>query len=346
MAKPQPLVATDKLTFLLSLVPYLIDRGVVTVTEVANDFDVAPAYVRSIVPFLGTAGLPGDTSTYQHSDLFDIDWDALEQHDEVVLRNYVGIEDVPRFSTSEIAALLAGLQYLSGLPEFRDSGDIDLLMQKLRGGADGPLLSTVSIAPHEFAGSAGEQRITLARQAVAEGRQLDFYYRNADGEQAQRTVDAQEVVSTDDVWYLRGWDHLREAPRMFRLDRMTAVQLGETIDPTHRREAYDPEFLEQDASQQVVTLDVSAAGFSLIQDFQPVIFDPEAPVTAQNAKRPVLLPPPAIGERALARIRVSSFAGITRLASTHSAELSIVDPPEARTAVSSWAKAALDLYGS
>src|SRR5690606_8932644 len=68
--------------------------------------------------FLGTAGVPGETHTYQPEDLFDIDWDAFEQDDIVSLTQTVAIEETPRFSASEYAALIAGLHALQDvLPE-------------------------------------------------------------------------------------------------------------------------------------------------------------------------------------------------------------------------------------
>ena len=50
---------------------------------------------------IAVSGVPGDTDSYQHGDLFDIDWDAFEEHDEIVLTNLVAIDDSPRFSARE-----------------------------------------------------------------------------------------------------------------------------------------------------------------------------------------------------------------------------------------------------
>jgi predicted DNA-binding transcriptional regulator YafY len=116
-AKAQPLQAQDKLTFLLSLVPYLMDHDRVSVAEAAAHFGMAKEQIREAVRLIGVSGIPGETAQYQHEDLFDISWDDLEDNDQIVLTHRVAIDDSPRFSAREAAALIAGLQYLSSLPE-------------------------------------------------------------------------------------------------------------------------------------------------------------------------------------------------------------------------------------
>jgi proteasome accessory factor C len=114
------LKAQDKLAFLLSLVPYLVDHERVSVAEVSAHFGVPAERIRDAVRLIGVSGIPGETTQYQHGDLFDINWDDFEFNDQIVLTNRVAIDDSPRFSAREAAALIAGLQYLSALPEHAD----------------------------------------------------------------------------------------------------------------------------------------------------------------------------------------------------------------------------------
>ena len=80
MAKPQPLKAQDKLAFLLSLVPYLLDHGRVSVAEAAEHFAVDEESIRQAVRLIAVSGVPGDTHSYQHGDLFDISWDETAKY--------------------------------------------------------------------------------------------------------------------------------------------------------------------------------------------------------------------------------------------------------------------------
>jgi proteasome accessory factor C len=171
MAERTPaLHAQDKLAFLLSLVPYLMDRGSVSVAEAAAHFGVSVAQIRSAVELIAVSGIPGETTQYQHGDLFDIAWDDFEQNDVIVLTNLVAIDDSPRFSAREAAALIAGLQYLSSLPENADRQAIATLQSKLARGASG--------APSQVAVENTEtnELLSLVRRAVEEGVQIEFDY--------------------------------------------------------------------------------------------------------------------------------------------------------------------------
>jgi len=174
--KPEALQAQDKLTFLLSLVPFLVDRGSASVAEVAEHFDVDPEQIRDAVRLIAVSGIPGETSTYQSEDLFDIAWDDFEENDRIVLTNLVALDDSPRFSSREAAALIAGLQYLSSLPENADRAAVASLVTKLSNGA--------SAEPSRVAVENTETDATLAliRESVERGTQLELEYLNSRGE--------------------------------------------------------------------------------------------------------------------------------------------------------------------
>ena len=68
-------------------------------------------------------------------------------------------------------------------------------------------------------------------EAVRERRMVSFDYRSAStGVTARRRVDPWGVVSTAGRWYLVGWDHDRDAERVFRLSRV-AGQVRVTATP-------------------------------------------------------------------------------------------------------------------
>jgi proteasome accessory factor C len=161
MAERQaPMQAQDKLAFLLSLVPFLIEHERISVHDAAAHFGVKPEQVREAVELIAVSGIPGETGQYQHGDLFDLAWDDFEENDQIVLTNLVAIDDAPRFSGREAAALIAGLQYLSALPENADRPAIASLMAKLARGTSG--------LPSQFAveGSESDSTLALIRDSV------------------------------------------------------------------------------------------------------------------------------------------------------------------------------------
>lgn len=320
--RAQPLQARDKLAFLLALVPWLMDQHRVSVRDAAAHFGMTPEAIREAVRLIAVSGVPGDTSSYQHGDLFDIAWDAFEDDDEIVITNLVAIDDAPRFSAREAAALIAGLQYLSSLPEVADRTAVDSLMAKLSRGASG-VPSQVAVE-----NSGTDATLALIRESVERGVQLELDYRNAQGVAERRRVDPLRVESVDADWYLRGWCHLRQAVRTFRLDRiLDPVVTEEPI--THRvGEVALPDVLFQGAPDDIrVTLELASSALPLIADYVP-----EG------------TPSTAAGDRIRVAFPVSHLAALKRLVAGMPGVAHVVEPVDARAAVRDWAQAGLAQY--
>ncbi len=321
--RAQPLQARDKLAFLLSLVPWLMDHDGATVTETAEHFGMTPEQIREAVRLIAVSGVPGETDSYQHEDLFDIDWDAFEEHDEIQLTNLVAIDDAPRFSAREAAALIAGLQYLASLPENAGSATLAGLTGKLSAGA--------SAAPAQVgveADPAIASTLALIRQAVERGVQLDLVYLNASGEKERRNVDPLRVESFDDDWYLRGWCHLREAVRTFRLDRISETQVTDLPIEHRASEVLLPDRLFEPSPQDLeVTIDIAPSAMPLIADFIP-----DGATSTE------------VDGRIRTTLRVSHYHGLKRLVTRMSGVMTVVGPESAREAVAAWARAGVERY--
>jgi proteasome accessory factor C len=322
VAEPRgALHAADKLAFLLSLVPWLMDHERVSVAEAAAHFGVSVAEIRRAVELIAVSGVPGETTQYQHGDLFDIAWDDFEQNDVIVLTNLVAIDDSPRFSAREAAALIAGLQYLSSLPENADRAAIATLMSKLSRGA--------SSEPSQVAVDQSETNevLGLVGRAVEAGVQLEFDYRGTRGVAERRRVDPLRVESVDADWYLRAWDHLREAPRTFRLDRIAAPALTSTPIAHRADDVALPETLfEGSPDDLVVVIDLDSAAAPLLADYGPD--EPE----------------PLEHDRVRLRLRVNRLGTLCRLVAGLPGRPEVVAPESARSAVADWARRAIERY--
>ncbi|MFZ4895208.1 helix-turn-helix transcriptional regulator [Plantibacter sp. Mn2098] len=322
MAKRSAPKAQDKLIFLLSLVPYLIDRERVTVDEAARHFSLPPQQIRDAVSLLTVSGVPGETHQYLSGDLFDIDWGSFEEDDEIVLTHRVALDDAPRFSAREASALIAGLQSLSRLPEYEDSDVIGGVMAKLARGA--------SSTPGQVAvtQSHSDRSVGIIRSAIGTGHSVVFDYVNARGEHESRLVDPLRLESQDQDWYLFGWCHLREATRRFRLDRMTDLQVSELAVAPHDSSLVVPEALfEPSDSDLSVTVRLHSSVVPLIDDYVAAITrTDDATVTAT--------------------LRVAHYHGLKRLVTSHPGLIEVLGPDEARRFVAAWAASALNRYSS
>jgi proteasome accessory factor C len=178
-------------------------------------------------------------------------------------------------------------------------------------------------------GAESDAALGAIRQAVADGVQVEFDYLNARGEHERRRVDPLRVESVDSDWYLRGWCHLREAPRTFRLDRMSELSPTTVPTATHPQDVPLPDSLFQGSPQDIsVTVQITNSAVPLLADYIPA----DAPLTA-------------IGDRQQTTIRVSHLHGLKRRVSEHPGVITVIEPTDAREIVAEWAAAGLAQYG-
>ena len=128
-----------------------------------------------------------------------------------------------RLTRSETIALVAALREL-GINED------DPLMQTLTNSYAAPAFSVDDIARSlETPSSTGVgEALRLCSKAISEGCCLRFWYLPVASDRGMfRHVVPQRVRRTDDSWYLDAYDTMREAERVFRLDRMSDISLSD-----------------------------------------------------------------------------------------------------------------------
>jgi len=323
-AAARPAEGIDTLAFYLAFVPYLDLQGPVSVTEAAAHFGYAPAFIRDSVASIMTMGVPGDAGLYLPNDLFDFDLDALERRDELVLIQRIAIDDVPRMSAREAAALLAGLALLADDPALHDSADLASLRRKLASGA--------ADAPEEpvVAGSAAASpNFAELREAIASGRRVAFDYRRGDGTTERREVDPLRLESADAVHYLRGWCWLRGDLRTFRLDRIAAIEL-----------------LTAPVEHELAELDATAAGYVPAPDDPTVTIECDASaVVLMSGYRPRSVRRLPTAERVQLEVAIGSDGALRRILGEVPGAV-VVAPAAARAAVRAWAADARHRYAS
>ncbi|MGJ0204400.1 WYL domain-containing protein [Leucobacter sp. gxy201] len=331
--RPAPLPAGDALTLLLSIVPYLLDHGPTPIAELAEVFDVSARRLeREIIPFLGTAGVPGETASYQHEDLFDIDWSALDLGIASLVRT-VAVDETPRFAPVEAAALIAGLQSLAALLPAADAEAAHAAARKL-GAAMGGEMPPASFSLSDDAADPALPIIVAALDARADAPEgapdeaptaLRFGYRDASGAESTRLVDPIALRQESGIWYLRGHCADRGAERTFRVDRMRGIRaVRPPAGPVAHGEA------------DVVHDDPAAETFDL------VALVPERLLQRFAGFAPEVLD--SVADRARVRIDAWNSGSAVRLVQEAPGEVVILSPARARTAVAEWAARALAAY--
>ncbi|WP_241245864.1 WYL domain-containing protein [Microbacterium sp. 4R-513] len=319
MTTRRPLIATDRAAIMLQLVPYLIGKGEVSVEEAADEFDVTPVQMRGMVEKLTVIGLPGERGYWQMAnDLFDIDWDLLDERDLIVITNSVGLERSPKLTAREAAALLAGLQVARAIPGVGDTDLFTGLLAKLaRGAATAP--AEVIVAPEPVDAVRG----TVAA-AVREGVAVSFTYKAPDAAPTTRTVDPVKIQIASDQWYLQGWCHMRQAMRTFHLDRVSDLRLTD-IPVTHGEEPA-PGWFETTSDEIVARVRFPAAVAPLLGEY----VDRAEVETIEGVS--------------MATMRIADELSLRRLAARRGGALEIIEPAGARRAAADWAEAGLAQY--
>jgi proteasome accessory factor C len=170
--------------------------------------------------------------------------------------------------------------------------------------------------------------ISIIQAAVRDGVQVEFDYLNARGDDVHRRVDPLRVESVDSDWYLRGWCHLRQAVRTFRLDRMGTLHVTDTPADAPDGDVVLPDSLFEPSSDSLsVVVELPASALPLIADYGPIGTTPGAD-----------------GDLVHATLRVAHYHGLKRLVAGLAGVVRVVEPAEARQIVAEWAAAGLARY--
>lgn len=317
---PRPAQASARAALMLQLVPYLVAKDEVSLAEAAADFDVSPEQMRRMVQQLTMIGRPGDAGYWQMpNDLFDIDWELLEERDTIVITNTVALERAPKLTAREAAALLAGLQLARALPGVASNEVVNGLLAKLEKGAASAPADVIVVPPPVDA-----VRVAVD-EALQSGVALSFTYKAPEAAPTTRTVDPVKVHIANGEWYLQGWCHLRQAMRTFHLDRVSDARLTD-IPITHGDERVPALFAPGENDIEVRVRFADNVLPLLGGYFDRAVLESEGGITT-------------------ATLQVADEHSLKRLAARRGGAIEIVSPPAARCAAAAWAEAGLAQYG-
>jgi proteasome accessory factor C len=311
--------ATERLSRLLAMVPYLAGRQGIPLAAAAAEFGITEKQLVKDLELLFVCGTPG----HMPDDLIDAEWD--DGH--VYLRNADTIARPLRLGIDEALSLIVGLRALSEVPGVHDRDALERTMAKLEAAAGDAALTSEQVSV-EVEGEA--EVLAAARLALADGRRLHLtYFVPTRDETTERDVDPMRVVLMDGRWYLEGWCHRAEAVRLFRLDRVEAIKVLE-VDAEVPGEATERDldlglFVPSPGDQRVV-LELDPAAH-WIADYYPVDSVEDLP-----------------DGRLLVALRAADTRWLRTLVLRQAGAARVLEPEELRRAVYERAGAALAAY--
>ncbi|MGY2874780.1 proteasome accessory factor C [Marmoricola sp. URHA0025 HA25] len=318
----------EQVTRLLALAPYLQTRGEVPLKEVASDFGVTPTQMLKDLRVLYMCGLPG----YGPGELIDINVEALEDDPDglVSVDNADFLARPLRLGSNEASALIVALHALLDASPSGSREVVERTLAKLEdAAAEGstPLVD-VHLPPQRPAVEGASKALA---GAIADNRQarLDYYVPTRD-ETTQRVVDPIAVTRSQGRTYLDAWCHLAEDRRLFRIDRITALEILDS-----RRVAHDLE--PRDLSEGLFAAGPGDLQASVRLGPQMRWFAEYYPVTSTREAADGCLE---------ATLAVSDERWLLRLALRFGPGLTVLEPASLRDRVATVARDALRLHGA
>ncbi|WP_099204549.1 helix-turn-helix transcriptional regulator [Scatolibacter rhodanostii] len=211
-----------KIDRLISIIMILLERKRMGAQELSDMFEVSPRTIYRDIDTINMAGIP-ICATSGVGGGFEI----MEKYKV----------DKKTFSTSDLSAILMGLSSLSGMirgdelvsalakvksfiPAER-SKDIQLKVNQICIDLS-PWMGNGNIQPY----------LEIIKTALQESRLLSFEYIAHHGNKTSRTVEPYQLVLKNSNWYFCGHCYERNDFRLFRLSRMSTLQIQEkTFEP-------------------------------------------------------------------------------------------------------------------
>ncbi|GEL19692.1 helix-turn-helix transcriptional regulator [Pseudonocardia asaccharolytica] len=306
----------ERLPRLLSLVPYLLARPGIPVTEAAADFGITEKQLRRDLELLWMCGLPG----YGPGDLVDLSFSG----DTVTVTEDAGMRRPLRLTTAEATALLVALRTLGEAPGMVDTDAVQRATAKIEHAVGDAALAGVAVeVVHE------KQATTAAvRAALERGRALRIQYYTAGRDAvSRRTIDPMRLLLVEGRSYLEAWCRRAEAVRLFRLDRVDAVE--ELAEPAAPPPGAQP-------------TDVSAGLFRPSQEQRTAVLllEPEARWIAEYYPVDEVVEDEVSG-RARVALRYAEPGWLVRLVLGLGGGARVLEPPDVAAEVGRRARAAL-----
>jgi len=206
-----------KVDRLVSIIMILLDKERIGAQELADMFEVSPRTIYRDIDTINMAGIPV-RSTSGVGGGFEI------------MQKYKIDKKV--FSTADLSAILMGLSSLSNMIRGDElvnalakvksfipadkAKDIELKANQICIDLS-PWMGNRNIQPY----------LEIIKTALQESKLLSFEYTDRHGNKTARTAEPYQLVLKSSHWYLQGYCHIRSDYRLFKLSRISNLQMQE-----------------------------------------------------------------------------------------------------------------------
>lgn len=206
-----------KVDRLVSIIMILLEKERIGAQELADMFEVSPRTIYRDIDAINMAGIPvhgaaGVGGGFEIMQEYKIDKKV--------------------FSTADLSALLMGLTSLSGMVR---GGELVNALAKVRSFIPADRAKDVELKANQiyidlspWIGNRNTQPyLEIIKMALQESKMLAFEYADRHGNKTERTAEPYQLVLKSSHWYWQGYCHKRNDYRLFKLSRMSNLQMQE-----------------------------------------------------------------------------------------------------------------------
>ena len=206
-----------KIDRLISIIMVLLDKERIGAQELADMFEVSPRTIYRDIDTINMAGIPirgasGVGGGFEIMQKYKIDKNV--------------------FSTADLSAILMGLSSLSNI--IRGNELINALA-KVKSFIPADKANDIELKANQICIDLspwiGNQNIQsyleIIKTALQDCRLVSFEYIAHHGKKTVRTVEPYQLVLKSGHWYFQGYCHIRNDFRLFRLSRISNLQMKE-----------------------------------------------------------------------------------------------------------------------
>ncbi|HEX3039616.1 MAG TPA: YafY family protein [Caproiciproducens sp.] len=206
-----------KVDRLVSIIMILLEKERIGAQELADMFEVSPRTIYRDIEAINMAGIPVRSMSGVGGG-FEI------------MQEYKMDRKV--FSTADLSAILMGLSSLSNMIR---GDELVNALAKVKSFIPADKAKDIELKTNQICidlspwmGNSNIQpSLEIVKIALQESKLLSFEYVAHHGNKTARTVEPYQLVLKSSHWYLQGYCHKRNDFRLFRLSRISNLQMNE-----------------------------------------------------------------------------------------------------------------------
>lgn len=206
-----------KVDRLISIIMILLDKERIGAQELADMFEVSTRTIYRDIDAINLAGIPVCSAS------------GVGGGFEIMPKYKI---DNKFFSTADISAILMGL---SGLSNMIRGDELANALAKIKSFIPADRAKDIELKVNQIyidlSPWMGNRNIQLyleiVKTALQESRLLSFEYADRFGNRTARIAEPYQLVMKNSHWYLQGYCHKRSDYRLFKLSRISRLQIQE-----------------------------------------------------------------------------------------------------------------------